>query len=173
MDRDWTFEACCSRGWAALVLCLALSVMGAGLLAAGWGLIHLDDGTSAVIIAAVGGTLVMFVFGAAALIAFADLVRPREPVVVVDAFGILDRRVTACIIPWSAIREARRQGRHVALDVEKSEAFLPAPSGLYARFLRGSRGAITISPRGLACAADEIEAAVNHGLRYKAAAETA
>jgi len=101
MDRDWTFEACCSRGWAATILLLALALMGLGMVAAGWGFLHLnEDAAPLVVIACVAGAIAIFVFGAAALIAFADLVRPREPVVVVDSFGILDRRIAPGIIPW-------------------------------------------------------------------------
>lgn len=161
MDRDWTFEACCSRGWAGAVLLLALLLMGLGMVAAGWGLLRLDDHAgTAVVIACVGGAIAIFVFGAAALIAFADLVRPREPVVVVDSFGVLDRRMGPGIIPWSAIRHARRAGSRLALEIDGLEP----PQGPLARLLRGSRGAVTISLRGLTCGGHDIEAAIRRGL---------
>lgn len=169
MDRDWTFEVGCSRGWAAASLLLCLALMGGGMLAAAWGLLHLEEGTLSVSVAAMAGTLAMFVFGGAGLVAFAKLVRSPEPVVVVDAFGILDRRITGCIIPWSAIRRARRRGRRLALDVDRCETFMDAPDGPVRWLFGRSRGPLTISMRGLTCPAREVEAAIQKGLRHKQA----
>lgn len=169
METDWTLEACCSRAWTASVLLIALGLMGIGVAAAGWGLLRLDvQATPTVIMATMSGTVAIFVFGAAALIAFADLVRPREPVVVIDAYGVLDTRIAPCIIPWAAIRRARRGRYGLALDVDPVDDFAPPPSSLPARWLRRPRGAITISSRGLACAGSDLVKAVERGLQAHA-----
>jgi hypothetical protein len=47
----------------------------------------------------------------------------RGPAVVIDGFGIHDRRSGAIMMPWSAVRDIRvldRHGNHIGIDLENS-----------------------------------------------------
>jgi hypothetical protein len=145
------------------MLVLAMVGMAAGVLAAGWGFLHLDrDAAPEILVAAGAGSFVALVSIAAALLAFAAVVRPREPVLVVDAFGIFDRRVAPTTIPWTSIRKAYRVGHHLTLDVDGWDG---AGSDDVPR--RRLRRAVIISTRGLTCTASDIEIAIRRGLDTK------
>ena len=95
--------------------------------------------------------------------ALADLVRPPEPIVVVDDLGIYDGRVFPGPIPWTSIRAIRRVGTRLHLTVEG----FGRQVGFFAWLFRRSQGAVTISLHGLTCALHDVDEAIERGLGHK------